>query len=222
MIKLGTSDMAKAYIGSDEVSKIYLGSDLVYSAGLAPLPYDAEVEYIQTNGTPYINLGRKGNAATDALYIDFQVTTSVNQARLIASNNNNSPCQIYQNGSGGYGYRRQSTWGAISDVGTIGTDRHTWLCDYKNLVNTIDGVDYAMPSASTGTTNSNMYLCGPYTTNPRFVGKIYACKIYRNDILQLDLIPVRVEQVGYMYDRVNGTLFGNAASSGAFTIGSDV
>lgn len=30
MIKLGTSDMAKAYVGSSEVSKMYLGSDLVW------------------------------------------------------------------------------------------------------------------------------------------------------------------------------------------------
>ena len=37
----------------------------------------------------------------------------------------------------------------------------------------------------------------------------------------IDLIPVRVGSVGYMYDRVSGKLFGNAADSGAFIIGPD-
>lgn len=38
MIKLGTNDITKAYVGSSEVSKMYLGSDLVYSKELV-LPY---------------------------------------------------------------------------------------------------------------------------------------------------------------------------------------
>lgn len=42
MIKLGSSDMAKAYVGSTEVSKMYLGGDLVYENN----PYD-EYGYIK-------------------------------------------------------------------------------------------------------------------------------------------------------------------------------
>ena len=37
----------------------------------------------------------------------------------------------------------------------------------------------------------------------------------------LDLIPVRKDGVGYMYDRVSEKLYGNAADSGAFIIGPD-
>lgn len=36
----------------------------------------------------------------------------------------------------------------------------------------------------------------------------------------LDFVPVRVEQVGYMYDRVNGQLFGNSGT-GDFILGPD-
>ena len=37
----------------------------------------------------------------------------------------------------------------------------------------------------------------------------------------LDLIPVRKGNIGYMYDRVSGQLFGNQGT-GAFIIGNDV
>ena len=45
---------------------------------------------------------------------------------------------------------------------------------------------------------------------------------YNNGEIVMGMIPVRKNGVGYMYDKVSGQLFGNAASSGAFTFGSDV
>ena len=54
-----------------------------------------------------------------------------------------------------------------------------------------------------------------------FVGRIYSAQITDNTILARDLIPVRVGQVGYMYDRVSKKLFGNAGT-GAFVLGPDV
>lgn len=41
------------------------------------------------------------------------------------------------------------------------------------------------------------------------------------DKIVLDLIPVRVGNVGYMYDRVSRKLFGNTGT-GDFAIGDDV
>ena len=38
---------------------------------------------------------------------------------------------------------------------------------------------------------------------------------------EFDLIPVRKGSFGYMYDRVSGKLYGNAAGTGAFVIGPD-
>ena len=52
-------------------------------------------------------------------------------------------------------------------------------------------------------------------------GKIKWCKIYRNNTLLRDFIPVRVSQIGYMYDKVSGELFGNAGT-GNFIIGNDI
>jgi hypothetical protein len=50
--------------------------------------------------------------------------------------------------------------------------------------------------------------------------RLYYFKIYSNNGLVRDLIPVRVGQVGYMYDKVSGQLFGNSGT-GEFILGAD-
>lgn len=54
----------------------------------------------------------------------------------------------------------------------------------------------------------------------KFLGKIYYFKFVENNITKLDLIPVRIGQVGYLFDRVSGSLFGNNGT-GTFIIGPD-
>lgn len=221
MIRLGTDIINGIPLGSNEINKIYLGSSLIYESVPQPLPYDARVEYIATDGGQYIDFGFKGNAATFGLYIDFQQTTAKTQARLIAANQTNAPCSMYINGSGKAGYRAGSAWGGVGAIDAFGTDRHTWFCDYYHANNNIDGTDYAMASSYTGTTNSNLLLCGPYTNNNKFVGRIYAAKIYESGSLKIDFIPVRVGTTAYMYDTVSKTLFGNAGT-GNYSYGNDV
>jgi hypothetical protein len=50
--------------------------------------------------------------------------------------------------------------------------------------------------------------------------RLYNFSISDNGILVRDLIPVRVGNVGYMYDKVSGKLFGNAGT-GSFILGPD-
>ena len=63
-------------------------------------------------------------------------------------------------------------------------------------------------SALNGTITCGAFRCGFF-------------KVTTNNNVVFDLIPVRKNGVGYMYDKVSGTLFGNAGS-GAFTYGNDV
>lgn len=51
--------------------------------------------------------------------------------------------------------------------------------------------------------------------------RIYDFQIYENDVLVRDFIPVRRGNIGYMYDRVSGKLFGNKGT-GNFILGADV
>ena len=50
--------------------------------------------------------------------------------------------------------------------------------------------------------------------------RMYFCEIYDGSTIVRSFVPVRVGQVGYLFDRVSGQLFGNAGT-GAFTIGPD-
>ena len=51
--------------------------------------------------------------------------------------------------------------------------------------------------------------------------RIYPVEITSDSVLVRKVIPVRVGNVGYMYDRVTRKLFGNAGT-GNFTLGPDV
>jgi hypothetical protein len=53
------------------------------------------------------------------------------------------------------------------------------------------------------------------------IGRIYYLKVLNGNQPVFDAIPVRVGQVGYMYDKVSGQLFGNAGT-GDFILGPDV
>lgn len=54
------------------------------------------------------------------------------------------------------------------------------------------------------------------------IAKLYSVKIINsnNEVLR-DLIPVRRGDVGYLYDKVLGKLFGNAGT-GQFILGNDI
>ena len=80
--------------------------------------------------------------------------------------------------------------------------------------------------SSTFVGNTNPLLIFTYINasgdfSSKFVGKLYSLKAYYGNTLALDLIPVRVGQVGYMYDRISGELFGNAGT-GDFILGDDI
>ena len=51
--------------------------------------------------------------------------------------------------------------------------------------------------------------------------KVFSAKVYVNDELVFDGIPVRKDGVGYLYDKVSGLLFGNEGT-GSFVIGNDI
>jgi hypothetical protein len=71
----------------------------------------------------------------------------------------------------------------------------------------------------------SIWLFGRNSDNPlykRMISiKISASQIWQDDTLVLDLIPVRKGNVGYMYDRVSGQLFGNQGT-GEFVLGPDL
>lgn len=226
MIKLGTSDLSKAYVGSTEVSKVYLGSELVYSSAPAPLPYDAELEYLASEQDAKIDTGVSG--ANNNLSFDFEIMaeptaytfymlgnyrgTSYKSVRFVIESNGKAHLIINANANVANAYKYAFT---------TGVKHHITATRAKTNV---DGVEYTNGTGSSDTANDyNIYIFASYPNPTAQRGKvtIYYFKIYDNGTLIRDYIPVRVGQVGYMYDKVSKTLFGNDGS-GSFILGNDI
>lgn len=225
MITLGNNEVTKAFLGSTEVKKICLGSEQVWPVESA-LPYDAEIEYLQSNSLAYIDTGIAGNNNNlvitakwmistwnggGCIYSNFY-TTSVNMTRL---------------------YFSSTTGNILGGINTKGGSEVTVTGINTNTVyTTIAGRGYltvngikTTRSAGNKTANSrNIVLFNRSTDmlNDKDLGaKLYFFKIEVNGSTLRDMIPVRVGSVGYMYDKVSGQLFGNAGT-GSFVLGNDV
>ena len=227
MIKLGNTQIGKAYLGSTEIKKVYKGSDVVFDNSVAPLPYDAEIEYLQSSGTQWIDLNRKANS-TDIFDLKFSPIAQVsatngvfgarndaskyNLSVIIASNNNiiidlnNSNYATYRVNSNSIGYNKMCEVHISIDS--------KWI----KLDNTLVASSTLHSDSFQTDTNISLFRVGNMSM-PSI--KLYSFKWESNDAIIMDLIPVRVGQVGYMYDKVSGQLFGNSGS-GSFTLGNDV
>jgi hypothetical protein len=51
MINTDLENAKNIYLGSTEVSALYIGSNLIYQDSSSSLPYDAELEYLESTGT---------------------------------------------------------------------------------------------------------------------------------------------------------------------------
>ena len=51
-VNIGNKTLKDAYIGDKPIKQIYLGDKLLWQR----LPYDAEIEYLESSGTQFINI----------------------------------------------------------------------------------------------------------------------------------------------------------------------
>ena len=179
---------------------------------IGPLPYDAEIEYLAGDGTPYINTGirlRSTDTVTIGLYIDtddkttwFGIFGSRDDTRFLIM-------RVYANrtdyvnffGPNKDVYFNRFEWGEFTHV--FGGEYHEstedcFLFRYNNRG---------------GLSPSTRYLISKFT-------------IVRDGRRILDLIPVRFtnelgETEGGMYDKISGEILTNRWN-GSFEIGPDL
>lgn len=192
-------------------------------------PYDAEVEYLESDGTQFIDTGTKGHMNHD-YEIDFRQTVAstmriwgaFGQATYIGY----SISFTWQNAVY-WCVRWESRVGNSAAVffGPIDTERHTLQVTQGNVF--FDGIfkGISVGHSSNFQLDENLYLFAIHVPGefPQSTAKIqiYGYKdVDENGIIIRDFIPVRVAQVGYMYDKVSGQLFGNAGT-GNFILGND-
>ena len=215
-IYLGNTEIGQIYLGNTEISEAYLGSTKVFENNPTPPPYDAKIEYLRSTGMQYVKTNINGNARI----IGCAQSSSINgsSTTLISSNNlGNSGCW--------YGEALSTTkWGVGGGEGNysnvLSTTKATFDIDFgaTEITGTVNAESI---SRTIQVNRSEWSIFASSTGGYAFSGKVFYIKIYKDNSLVRDFIPVRVGSTGYMYDKVSGQLFGNAGT-GDFILGNDI
>lgn len=188
------------------------------------LPYDAEIEYLESTGTQWIDTGLNTLPAYD--YTQFKYSMEVmflkstgrelmgtDGYNFFGKNGTKPEVLVYTHNINIVG-----TWAEY----TVFTKRDVWG---YGIVNGIKITGQGRYEANYPAYKICIFGIGKRITSTTLPSHLCTCrlkyfKIAENDIVVFDAIPVRVGQVGYMYDKVSGQLFGNAGT-GAFILGAD-
>lgn len=185
-------------------------------AAQKPSLYDAEIEYLQTDGRQYITINDNFDQKNFAFEVDFKITDLQKQVRFFAGG---SYIAAYVNGNYKYGYAYNTTWAVANNTAVVENVRTRFKLDYYAKKSYVNGA--ATTSIAQGNqTSSYLKIFTIGGGNPSFVGNLYGFKILKNTELIYDLIPVRKDGVGYMYDKVSEQLFGSMGT-GNFILGPD-
>lgn len=243
MSYIGTNKVGKMYLGSTAIGKAYLGSDLVYDSaggGTTPvLPYDAEIEYLQTSGTQYINTGISQQSRNFEVRIRFQWTGSTASQfesffAYMAAGSNITPRSGFHKYQGKWMFGTNTTTStSITVDGNVHDVLWTSNASTQKEQLFLDGTKIGEgTTSSTGlSTNAiSFFLCcrnrNGSTDNPASMRimslnyKYFSDAAHTTLVQEWDFIPVRVGSVGYLYEKNSGTLFGNNGT-GSFTLGND-
>ena len=193
-----------------------------YMGGGSSLPYDAEIEYLQSSGTQYIDTGIYPDQDT-GVGIKFSTSFAGVDKEMFGARSNSRYYELLLDRTKYLYYQYGSSTPQIG----YGTDNlnyyYNWYADKNVLRDLSNETVLATLPEQTFSISNTLYLFGLHSTSFQrgLVGRICYCKIYSNQILVRHFIPVRVGQVGYMYDKVSGTLFGNQGT-GDFILGNDL
>lgn len=184
-------------------------------------PYDAEIEYLMSDGSAYINTGVRGKCN---FVIQAGIPrTGTNVICIFGSRRN---------------YHDNSFlifWGQDErdneEKGVIRMDyaNKTFLFPSRSENDVVltyngttlsDGMQTLAISGGGTLTPINSHCLFAVNSNGSIIKALDGTYIRYAKIGNLDLIPVRVGQVGYMYDKVSGQLFGNQGT-GSFILGAD-
>lgn len=202
------------------------------------LPYDAEVEYIKTDGNgAYIDTLIEGTSNTG-----YDISMTMDELPYAAGNtvgfifgarvgNKNKSTALYIYNTGGTGnYERGFGWRYGNKEVYRGFNPLWGDYSISNLTSkrvlVVNGNNITCDSA-TFSSGYNIYIfgvnnAGSFMANVEQVRvlKYHYFKIYNGNTLVRDYIPVRKGTTGYMYDKVSKQLFGNAGT-GSFVLGPD-
>jgi len=196
------------------------------------LPYDAEVEYIQSTGTQVINTGVNPVVAPRVV-ADMSFTNTDDKdywGNSISGVNANSVfiADYANHRLSYYRYASANYVGATSD--DPGSGRHSWDVGKQVLVDRV--LKYTSPNTySYDSRQSEILIFRSGRGNPSGF-RLYAFRIFDGDEIVRDFVPVRFtnsqgNREGALYDRAHptGGPFGNGIypneGTGSFVVGRD-
>lgn len=209
------------------------GARMLFSRRMEKLAYDAEVEYLESVHTSrklsaFIDTGVNANEMTgfDMVFTPLSYYSPAYQAYL--STESNTDCVIGRMGTTSdlgslyFRYDGNKTIFVDSEALSFTSPNRVYIDANRRFI--VNGVDRgSIPASVLGTVSETMRFGGikPSVSRNGSV-RLYSIKIYGIGNVKIrDLIPVRKDNVGYMYDRVSGRLFGNAGT-GEFVLGPDI
>lgn len=174
-------------------------------------PYDAEVEYLESTGTQYIDTGLNyfpeyeiGAVVPGAVGNN---TLGIGQTWKLGRDKADNP--VWRATINNNTYPTSISCGTYADMSYHGT---TFRCNSETIV--VPANQYVSGTMVLFSTGENIPTAYPL--------KLYYCRLFdANGVLVRDFIPVRLGQVGYLFDKVSGELFGNAGT-GVFGYGADL
>lgn len=180
-----------------------------------------KIDYLESTGTQWIDTGI---TVTNGILMEYTFSFGEVNKPIVCINTNDSTkyIHIYM-----YNNYNVSVWkGQTANYVRVNPKLnvfHDYYYDTRGLskVLIVDGSEkYNTDTTITVTSTSTVSI---FNLNSDIAtGKIKSLKLTNNnDEVVLDMIPVRIGQVGYMFDRVSGLLFGNSGS-GDFVLGNDI
>lgn len=219
-------------IGDWNFKKLIRASDGLILFEKYVKPYDAEIAYLETNGQQFIDTG-----IFPSLDMEFNTkiyTPKVGDDYFCSLRKDNKNTRYYllnYNGSVGYECTK-SNWPCASkkpDYFLTNTHIIKSKISQDKVSIEVDGL-YAEYADTGGlfSQDKTLPLFGAKINNSTTVNarsnagtRCYYAKFISNGQIVGDFIPVRVGNVGYMYDKVSGKLFGNLGA-GNFILGPDI
>lgn len=233
-----TSQVYNSSTGVISIASV-TGAIIITASSEQVLPYDAVVEYLHSSGTQRIDTGIIPDATT-YLEVDANISSVGGSSCLIgcrvqssAPNATYMRLSIYITTSNRVAlnvYNYDSGWKTKSGV-TLFDNRHiySYIADELKVDDNVyvTKQNAAAPNLtdtpSIGLLRSKNYD-GSWNndSNRSIIGDIYGCRIWKGGALVCNYVPVRKDNVGYLYDTVSGELFRGVDGYGDFTYGNDV
>ena len=167
------------------------------------------LEYIESNGNQYINTGVSGDSDIK-IVAEFTVTQINSSETTFVFGSQGTDSVRYTLGMTSSGAFRSDYGSEMTSGPTVTLNKKYTITKDKNVC-TIDGTAVTS-TAKTFTGTTNIYLFGrSYSSLSCSSIRMYSCKIYKNNVLIRDFIPVKrnSDNIRGLYDKTNNKFYCN-------------